>query len=97
MKPFLQSPHSLLMKTMGVFLLVLGLQGLGMAMEGKVDVNTATVKELQMLPGVGKAIAERIVEYRKTNGPFESVDDLKNVKGIGKAKLDKLKDHVNIE
>lgn len=97
MKPLLQSPRSLLMETMCVFLLVLGLQGLGMAMEGKGDLNTATVKELQMLPGVGKAIAERIVEYRKANGPFESVDDLKNVKGIGKAKLDKLKDHVNIE
>lgn len=58
--------------------------------ERTININNANSKELVNLPGVGEAIAERIVEYRKTHGPFISVNQLINVKGIGKKKLDKM-------
>ena len=60
----------------------------------KVDLNTATLEQLVTLPGVGKKKAAAIIEYRKTNGKFTSVDDLVNVKGVGKKMLEKLKGQV---
>jgi len=54
-----------------------------------VNINTATIEELATLTGVGKAIAQRIVEYRQANGLFKSVEQLKNVKGIGEKILEK--------
>ena len=50
---------------------------------GKLNVNTATVEELESLPGIGSAKATAIVEYRHTHGPFERVEDLVEVSGIG--------------
>lgn len=61
---------------------------------GKVNLNTATLDELQELPGIGPVLAQRIIEYREINGPFQSVDDLLNVKGIGPSLLDKIRDLV---
>lgn len=55
-----------------------------------VDINTATSEELQTLPGIGPAIAERIIAYREEHGSFASVEDLLNVKGIGEAVLSEL-------
>ena len=60
----------------------------------KVDINTATVKELKTIPGIGQVIAERIVEYRETERAFSTVDDLLNVKGIGKATLEKIRAYI---
>ena len=60
----------------------------------KVDINTATVKELKTIPGIGKVIAERIVEYREAERAFSTVDDLLNVKGIGKATLEKIRAYI---
>jgi competence protein ComEA len=54
------------------------------------DVNTASETELTSLPGVGPSLARRIVEYRTANGPFQTVDDLQNVSGIGPAKFDRM-------
>jgi len=54
------------------------------------DVNTASLEELTRLPGVGPGLAARIVEFRRQNGPFETVDDLQNVSGIGPSKFEKL-------
>lgn len=61
-----------------------------------VRINSASVSELQQLPGIGPALAQRIVETRK-GGRFTSVDDLLRVPGIGKAKLAKLRDYVEVD
>jgi competence protein ComEA len=56
----------------------------------KIDLNTATQAQLESLPLVGPSMAKRIIEYRAANGPFKSVADLDNVKGIGEKTLAKL-------
>jgi competence protein ComEA len=66
------------------------------APDGKIHLNQATASELDALPGVGPVIAERIVSYREENGPFESIEDLLDVPGIGEAKLADLRDHVQV-
>ncbi|MFA7241256.1 MAG: helix-hairpin-helix domain-containing protein [Sulfuricellaceae bacterium] len=53
-----------------------------------VDINSATAEQLDVLKGIGPAKAKAIIEYRTKNGPFKSVDDLENVKGIGKKTID---------
>ena len=67
------------------------------ATEGKININSATAKELQQLKGIGKSIAERIVIYREKEGAFEKPEDIKKVKGIGKGTYEKIKDHITIE
>ncbi len=61
-----------------------------------VPVNTASTEELESLPGVGPATAGAIVEYRNEHGPFQSVDDLLEVSGIGEAKLAQIRDLVTL-
>lgn len=61
-----------------------------------VNINTASAEELETLPGIGPALAERIIAYRETYGLFESVDDLINVKGIGKSVLSELRDLASV-
>lgn len=61
-----------------------------------VQLNQATAEELQVLPGVGPALSERIVAYRTEHGPFKSIDQLIEVKGIGEAKLAKFRDHLTL-
>lgn len=62
----------------------------------KIDINTATAEELELLPGIGPALAERIVEYRDRFGPFENPKDLMKIKGIGEVKYESLKDYIMI-
>ncbi len=65
-------------------------QGTDQVDSRSVDVNSATLNELQTLTGIGPVLAQRIVEYREINGTFHSVAELKNVKGIGEITLQKL-------
>ncbi len=64
---------------------------------GKVNINTATVEQLSLLPGIGAKIAEEIVHYRTSNGNFSSTEDLKKVKGVGDKKFEKIKEVVVTE
>lgn len=59
--------------------------------QGKVNINTATVSELETLPGIGPAKAQAIIEYRTQFGPFSSVEELINVSGIGEKTLEKIR------
>ena len=62
----------------------------------KVNINTANQSELETLPGIGPSLASRIIEYREQNGKFNSIEELKNVKGIGDAKFEDLKNSATI-
>lgn len=65
-------------------------------LEGTVNLNTATVEQLQLLPGVGPSTAAKIVEYREQR-PFKSIQQVMRIKGIGHKKYDAMKEHLAIE
>jgi len=62
----------------------------------RVNINTASQAELESLPGIGPALATRILDYRQTHGPFQSADEINNVPGIGDALLDKIRDLIRV-
>ena len=62
----------------------------------RIDLNTASVERLTELPGIGEALARRIVEYRQQMGPFQSIEDVMNVKGIGEKKFSKFQDQITV-
>lgn len=64
---------------------------------GKININEAGLNELMKLKGVGSATAQRIIDYRASNGFFLSVDDIKKVKGIGDVLFEKIKDRICVE
>ena len=61
---------------------------------GKININTADKEHLMLLTGIGEVMAQRILDYREQNGPFTCAEDLLNVKGIGNASLEKLRDQI---
>lgn len=63
---------------------------------GIININTATVEELCQLPGIGKSIANNIIEYRENAGLFSRIEDIQNVKGIGSEKFYKIKNNITI-
>ena len=63
---------------------------------GIVDINSATLSDLDALPGVGPSTAQAIIDYRVANGPYASVDDLLNVRGIGPSKLAAMRARVRV-
>lgn len=62
----------------------------------RININTATMSDLDTLSGVGPSTAKAIIDYRTKNGPFGSVEDLLNVRGIGPAKLDAMREQVTV-
>ena len=62
----------------------------------QVNINTASIEELMQLEGVGSAYAQKIIEYREANGPFENPEDITNVKGIGDATYEKNRDRITV-
>jgi competence protein ComEA len=99
-----------MMRMLMVFLLVLGLavaaqagqtsRGAALAAKASasapVNLNTATVAQLETLPGIGKSTAERILEYREKSGGFKKIEDLMNVRGIGEKSFLKLKPLITV-
>ena len=68
----------------------------GQTSSGKVNINRADETELQTLTGIGPSKAEAIIQYRTENGPFKTIEDLKNISGIGEKTFEKLKDDITI-
>jgi len=62
----------------------------------KININTASLEELEKLPGIGPSKAQAIIDYRTNNGPFKSIEEIKNVKGIGEKTFEKLKDLITV-
>jgi len=61
-----------------------------------VNINTATSAELEALPGIGPKVAARIIEYRKTKGPFKKIEELMNVQGVGEKSFLKLRPQLTV-
>ncbi len=64
---------------------------------GKININKATMEQLNTLPGIGDVKAKSIIDYREKNGGFKTVDELNNIDGIGSKTVDKLRDKVDIK
>lgn len=73
-----------------------GTGGQGAAASGKVNINTADITQLQTLTGVGPVTAQKILDYRNQKGRFSTIEDLKNVSGIGDKTFEKMKDQVTV-
>ena len=77
---------------------VMGVVSIALADEaGKVNINTATVKELVKLKRIGQKVAERIIQYREKEGPFEKPEDIMNVKGVGMKIFEANKDRITVK
>ena len=67
------------------------------ALTGKLNINTATVEQISLLPGIGGKKAQAIIDYRAANGNFKKAEDLMNVRGIKEKKLDKIREYIIFE
>ena len=64
--------------------------------KGKININTANIEELDTLPGIGQATANKIISYRQEHGKFKTIEEIKEVSGIGDSKYEKIKDLIEI-
>ena len=64
---------------------------------GPVNLNTATLEELQTLPGIGETRAEDIIKYRQAHNGFKAIEEIQNISGIGPATFEKLKEHITVQ
>ena len=64
--------------------------------DGRININSASKSELMDLPGIGSVLSERIVDYRKSNGPFSKIEDLRKVSGIGSKRYEAIKDKITV-
>ena len=73
-----------------------GVGAAGSSSASKIDINTATESQLMTVNGIGESLAKRIVEFRDQNGPYERIEDLLKVRGIGEKSLEKLRAHLTV-
>ncbi len=64
--------------------------------DGRININTASIERLQLIPGIGEVKAASIVEYREKNAGFKSIEELKSISGIGEKTFEKLRDYIDI-
>ena len=64
--------------------------------KGKIDINTANVVKLALLPGIGETLAQRIVDHRTDNGDFDTIDEIMLVSGIGESKFAQIKEYITV-
>jgi competence protein ComEA len=74
-----------------------GIVDTGRVSGGRVNINTATLEELDGLPGIGPTAAQAIIDYRQIIGPFDILEDIQNVPGIGAATFERIRDYITIE
>jgi competence protein ComEA len=72
-------------------------QSLSASAPAQININTAAIEELSKLPGIGATYAGRIIGYRQEHGGFKNIEELKNVKGIGEKKFEKIKRFVALQ
>ena len=77
-------------------LLVLGLPTMSEAQDKAVNINTASVEQLTLLPRVGSVVAQRIVDFREKNGRFKSLEDLMLVQGVGEKTFELIRPHITL-
>ena len=66
-------------------------------LEKKIDLNSASASELELLPQIGPVLSQRIILYRKTKGKFQKIEDLMKVSGIGSKTFEKIKDFITVK